>query len=232
MGEQHGSGEVVEVAPPTDDDVAAVLARVLRQAKKDFADLDAAWPEDEYEKGQRESLQRPLGLELPPTPRRRRVAVAHGFSLHADTAVHGNDRQGLERLARYGARGPVAESRLRRLEDGRYEYSNTSSEPETSPSAPTARPFGHPPQPSSSSCCQVSFPLLTPLPAPAELRPRGEFCSPQPSLGLVLLVQHRHERERDDVGSRPLDPCPALFLFCSPMRASLPSSITSMPAGG
>jgi hypothetical protein len=49
-------------------------------------------------------------------------AVAHGFSLHADTAVHGNDRQGLERLARYGARGPVAESRLKSLADGRYEY--------------------------------------------------------------------------------------------------------------
>ncbi len=43
--------------------------------------------------------------------------------MHADTAVHGHDRQGLERLARYGARGPVAESRLRRLDDGRYEYS-------------------------------------------------------------------------------------------------------------
>ena len=48
--------------------------------------------------------------------------MGHGFSLHADTAVHGNDRQGLERLCRYGARGPVAESRLRRLDDGRYEY--------------------------------------------------------------------------------------------------------------
>ena len=116
------TGEAVEVAPPSDDDVAAVLARVLRQARKDFGEADAAWPEDEYERGKRESLQRPLGLELPPTARRRRVAVAHGFSLHADTAVHGNDRQGLERLCRYGARGPVAESRLRRLEDGRYEY--------------------------------------------------------------------------------------------------------------
>jgi hypothetical protein len=52
-----------------------------------------------------------------------RLATAHGFSLHADTAVHGNDRQGLERLCRYGARGPVAESRLRKLDDGRYEYS-------------------------------------------------------------------------------------------------------------
>jgi len=77
---------------------------------------------DEYEAAQREALQRPLGLELPPSPPRRRVAVGAGFSLHADTAVHGNDRQGLERLCRYGARGPVSESRLRRLEDGRYQY--------------------------------------------------------------------------------------------------------------
>ena len=52
-----------------------------------------------------------------------RLAVAQGFSLRADTAVHGHDRQGLERLCRYGSRGPVAESRLRRLDDGRYEYS-------------------------------------------------------------------------------------------------------------
>lgn len=37
--------------------------------------------------------------------------------------MHGHDRQGLERLCRYGARGPVAESRLRRLDDGRYEFS-------------------------------------------------------------------------------------------------------------
>ncbi len=50
------------------------------------------------------------------------MAVEAGFSLHADTAVHANDRQGLERLARYGARGPIAECRLRRLDDGRYEY--------------------------------------------------------------------------------------------------------------
>ncbi|MFO0476238.1 MAG: transposase, partial [Alphaproteobacteria bacterium] len=111
-------GEVVHLPPPSDDDVAAILARVLRQAKQDFAEADAAWPEDEYETGQLQCLQRPLGLALPPTPRRRRVAVAHGFSLHADTAVHGNDRQGLERLARYGARGPVAESRLKSLADG------------------------------------------------------------------------------------------------------------------
>ena len=44
--------------------------------------------------------------------RRQRVAIAEGFSLHADTAVHGNDREGLERLYRYGSGGPIAECRL------------------------------------------------------------------------------------------------------------------------
>jgi hypothetical protein len=115
-------GQVVALPAPDDAEVESILRRVLRGARKDFADADAPWPEDEYEALQRESLQRPLGLALPPSPRRRRVAVGMGFSLHADTAVHGHDRQGLERLVRYGARGPVAESRLRRLEDGRYEY--------------------------------------------------------------------------------------------------------------
>ena len=115
-------GEVVTLPAPDDAEVESILRRVLRGARKDFADVDAAWPEDEYEAAQRESMQPPLGLALPPSPRRRRVAVGLGFSLHADTSVHGHDRQGLERLCRYGARGPVAESRLRRLEDGRYEY--------------------------------------------------------------------------------------------------------------
>ena len=112
------------VAPPRDAEVARILARVLRAAKKDWADLDAAWPEDDYEELQRRAIQERLGFEAPaPRPRARRVAVLEGFSLHADTAVHGHDRQGLERLCRYGSRGPVAESRLRRLHDGRYEYS-------------------------------------------------------------------------------------------------------------
>jgi hypothetical protein len=116
------TGELVELPAPDTAEVEGILVRVLRGAQKDFEDLEAPWPDDEYEAAQREALQRPLGLELPPSPPRRRVAVGAGFSLHADTAVHGNDRQGLERLCRYGARGPVSESRLRRLEDGRYQY--------------------------------------------------------------------------------------------------------------
>jgi hypothetical protein len=118
-------GTMVPVAPPGDEDVARILTRVLRAAKKDWAELEAAWPEDEYEELQQRAIQERLGLAFgaPLHHRARRLAVQDGFSLHADTAVHGHDRQALERLCRYGARGPVAESRLRRLEDGRYEYS-------------------------------------------------------------------------------------------------------------
>ena len=118
-------GTMVPVAPPGDEDVARILARVLRAAKKDWAELEAAWPEDEHEELQQRAIQERLGLAevLPLHHRAHRLAVQDGFSLHADTAVHGHDRQALERLCRYGARGPVAESRLRRLEDGRYVYS-------------------------------------------------------------------------------------------------------------
>lgn len=36
--------------------------------------------------------------------------------------MQAHDRQGLGRLCRYGARGPVSERRLEKLEDGRYRY--------------------------------------------------------------------------------------------------------------
>jgi hypothetical protein len=120
----YQDGEAMHLPPPDEADVEAVLQRTLRQAMRDWENLDAAWAEDEYEGLQQRAIQEKLLLSeaLVPSSRRRRVAVAQGFSLHADTAMHGNDRQGLERLARYGARGPVAECRLRRKSDGRYEY--------------------------------------------------------------------------------------------------------------
>jgi hypothetical protein len=122
-------GRVVEVPAPDDDAVEAVLRRTVRQLAKRWPVGGAPWAEDEYEKLQAEAVQERLALEglrpwveAAPRARQRLVAVVQGFSLHAGTRVHANDRQGLERLARYGARGPVAESRLRRREDGRYEY--------------------------------------------------------------------------------------------------------------
>jgi Putative transposase len=115
---------MVPVGAPGDEEVGLVLARVLREAKKDWEQLEATWPEDEYEELQQRAIQERLGLGETKErgQRRQRVGVEQGFSLHADTAVQGKDREGLERLVRYGARGPVAERRLRRLENGSYEY--------------------------------------------------------------------------------------------------------------
>ena len=115
-------GRQVVVPPPDDAAVEAVLRRLLRQVAKTWPTGEPPWAEDEYQRLQEEAVQERLGLPVESRPRRRLVAVLEGFSLHAGTWVHGNDRQGLERLARYGARGPVAEARLRRLDDGRYEY--------------------------------------------------------------------------------------------------------------
>ncbi|WP_244222088.1 transposase [Corallococcus exercitus] len=48
--------------------------------------------------------------------------MLEGFSLHANTHLHANDRQGLERLCRDGDRGTLALERLSRMEDGRIAY--------------------------------------------------------------------------------------------------------------
>ena len=49
----------------------------------------------------------------------RRCASVEGFSLHANVRVAANDRDGLEHLARYLARPPIATDRLTLLPDGR-----------------------------------------------------------------------------------------------------------------
>ena len=117
------SGESVELSSPRDDDVARILHRTLRQTRSDWGELSAAWAEDDFEGLQQQAIQARLPLEVPVSShRRQRVAIAEGFSLHAGTAVHGNDREGLERLCRYGARGPIAECRLRKLNDALYQY--------------------------------------------------------------------------------------------------------------
>ena len=69
------------------------------------------------------ALQRRTEVDVRPLPRKQpRCAFLEGFSLHANTHLHANDRQGLERLCRYGARGALALERLSRAEDGRIAY--------------------------------------------------------------------------------------------------------------
>ncbi len=107
---------------PSDDDVVCILKCTLRLTAKDLVDMKTAFPETVYEETQNRHSQERLNLQLEPTIRKRRTASFNGFSLHADTAVHSNDRDGLKRLCRYGAGGPLSDCRLSRLEDGRYQY--------------------------------------------------------------------------------------------------------------
>jgi hypothetical protein len=126
----RGDGEALLVPPPTDDEVTAVLGRLLRQARRRLGEVAPAFVEDEADGLRLAALQHPLPMEVPVSSRRL-VATGMGFSLHAGTAVHGHDRQGLERLCRYGARGPASDCRLRRLDDGRYEYTPKRGSPFT-----------------------------------------------------------------------------------------------------
>jgi hypothetical protein len=62
-------------------------------------------------------------VDVPLAPRKQpRCAFLEGFSLHANTHLHANDRQGLERRCRYRARGALALERLSRAEEGRSAY--------------------------------------------------------------------------------------------------------------
>ena len=53
---------------------------------------------------------------------RHRAAQIDGYSIHADVAVAADDRQGLARLLRYGARPPIATNRVSITPDGKVKY--------------------------------------------------------------------------------------------------------------
>ena len=114
---------------PTQGEVERLLRRVHRRVLRLLerrGALPAQEPENALQAYQAHSLQQRLfgpEVEVRPPPRKQpRCAVLGGFSLHANTHLHANDRQGLERLCRYGARGALALTRLSRAEDGRIAW--------------------------------------------------------------------------------------------------------------
>jgi hypothetical protein len=99
-----------------------VAKRVWKLARARYPDgLPYAEDADAALKAASVQTRLPLGDEEPARTRRR-CAFLEGFSLHANTWVHQNDRDSLERLCRYGARGPIALERLKRRDDGKLEY--------------------------------------------------------------------------------------------------------------
>jgi len=113
---------------PTDDDVLEITLKIKKRVEK-LVERRAAETDDVEDDplalAQAVSVQakfpaRPDDV-FDPNPRRR-CAFVRGFSLHADTRVHENDRLGLERLCRYIARPALALERLSQLPDGRIRY--------------------------------------------------------------------------------------------------------------
>ncbi|HYH97490.1 transposase [Hyalangium sp.] len=126
---REGGVRFEALPPPTQAEVERLLRvvrhRVLRLLENRGA-LPAQGPEDAQQAYQAHSLQQrlrwlELDVLLPPN-KQPRCSFLEGFSLHANTHLHANDRQGLERLCRYGARGALAPERLSRAADSRIAW--------------------------------------------------------------------------------------------------------------
>jgi len=114
----------VELPAPDIRDVEAVLMRLLKTVERLFLKEEESqdFPHDALERLQHEGAQLKFGWPAVPTLKGHLTAIGGGFSLHAGTWVHANDRQNLARLVGYGARGPISEVRLSRTDDGNYQY--------------------------------------------------------------------------------------------------------------
>jgi putative transposase len=129
---------------PTDEDVARIVAAVFRRVERALADR-------EPDTAQRRFIESAPVLAaaadasawgvVATGPRRgRRIiriggapadvdafvmgklcAQVDGFNLQAAMRIGANDREGLERMARYLARPPIATDRLSQFDDGRLE---------------------------------------------------------------------------------------------------------------
>jgi hypothetical protein len=125
-----GSVHFHALPPPTDEDVRAITARVVRRVARLIAGRDADPAADDepdpLANARAEAVQLPMPLgerpALPTRTARHRCAFIDGFSLHADSVVDAADRSGLERLCRYLLRPAISPDRLVVRADGRVEY--------------------------------------------------------------------------------------------------------------
>jgi hypothetical protein len=118
------------LCPPTDDDVESVAhkvaGRVAELLERHQTDAECDDLDDALAAVQAVAVHAvPTGNVAPDSARRSprpRSAFLDGFSLHADTAIHRNDRLGLERVLRYSGRPALAQDRLALDDRGRVTY--------------------------------------------------------------------------------------------------------------
>ena len=121
-----GTVGFVPISPPSDDEILAITIKIYRRvtalvskaedAVDDSEDASAQLYADAV-RAQRHAAQPAVSRMLS-----RRCALVDGFSLHANVHVGQGHPTGLELLCRYGARPPLALSRLSTLPDGRVVY--------------------------------------------------------------------------------------------------------------
>jgi uncharacterized protein YbaR (Trm112 family) len=103
--------------------VAAILERVVRQTAKVLLGFDEEVESEADALAALQAVEVDRRLRFPDEVRHsRHGAFLDGFSLHACVRIHGNDRDGRERLCRYALRPALALQRLSQGEGGRLVY--------------------------------------------------------------------------------------------------------------
>ncbi|MFN0061334.1 MAG: transposase [Myxococcaceae bacterium] len=127
--EEGGEVRFAALPAPSQEEVEGLLRNVVRKVGRRLGTAGCAEEEgveDALGAYQADSLQRRFGwagLEVRPAPRKQpRCAFVDGYSLHANTHLHAHDREGLEKLCRYGARGALALERLTHAGEGRIAF--------------------------------------------------------------------------------------------------------------
>ena len=94
-----GPATFFALPPPRDEEVEAILRRIVRRTAKALVGLeeDLGCEADALAALQAAEVDRRMRYS-DPFPHVRRSAFLDGFSLHAGVRIHGNDRAGLERL--------------------------------------------------------------------------------------------------------------------------------------
>ena len=126
--DDSGAMAFAELLPPTDAEVTHILQRCATRIERLFCDaisFDEEPDDDDAMAATLAEAAQPLGQValIPVVPNARHLAAQiDGYSIHADVAVAADDRQGLARLLRYGARPPLAANRVSITPDGKVKY--------------------------------------------------------------------------------------------------------------
>jgi len=122
---EGGAIRFVPLGAPSEQELEKILRKVVARLSKRLrprAEQAELEPRDSLGLAQAEALPFPGANQGAPAPPKRHTKYLEGFSLHAGVHLHANDREGLERLLRYGARPPLSLERLTELADGRLAY--------------------------------------------------------------------------------------------------------------